>query len=80
MLFTIIFTRLVLDGIAGVKFLIELKPKHTIAIINAHFSFYRNLGLMLRKREENMQKDNYYKTKSIVWSYFVLGKKHFKDL
>ena len=80
MLFTIIFTRLVLDGIAGVKFLIELKPKHTIAIINAHFSFYRNLGLMLRKRQENVQKDNYYKTKSIVWSCYVLGKKHFKDL
>ena len=80
MLFTIIFTRLVLDGIAGIKFLIEVKPKHTIAIINAHFSFYRNLRSMLSKRKKNMQKDNYYKTKSIVWSCYVLGKKHFKDL
>lgn len=79
-LVTIIFTRLVLDGIAGVKFLFELKPKHTIAIINAHFSFYRNLGSILDKRKNNIPKENYYKTDSIVWSCYVLGKKLFKDL
>ena len=79
-LIPIIFIRLVLDGIAGVKFLFEFRPKHTLAIINAHFSFYAHLKLMLQKRKKNTQKNNYYKTNSIVWSCYVLGKKYYKNL
>ena len=79
-LFPIIFMRLVLDGIAGVKFLFDLKPKHTVAIVHAHFSFYRNLNAMLKKRKGIHQKNNYYKIESVVWSYFILGKKYFKNL
>ncbi|PTM06103.1 MAG: dTDP-Rha--alpha-D-GlcNAc-pyrophosphate polyprenol alpha-3-L-rhamnosyltransferase, partial [Bacteroidetes bacterium] len=41
-LFLLIFIRLALDGMAGLKFLLSLKPKHTFAIIKAHFSFYTN--------------------------------------
>lgn len=79
-LFLIIFSRLVLDGIAGVKFLVELRPKHTIAIIRAHFSFYYYLLIMIKKRKGVHQKNNYFMIKSIVWEYFVLGKKTYKDL
>ncbi len=79
-LFFIIFSRLVLDGIAGVKFLVELRPKHTIAIIRAHFSFYYYLLIMINKRKGVHQKNNYFILKSIVWEYFVLGKKTYKDL
>lgn len=79
-LFPIIFGRLILDGIAGVKFLTELRPIHTLAIIRAHFSFYYYLPKMLRKRKQSIQKNNYFNTKSIIWDYFVLGKKLFKDL
>ncbi|PCH78136.1 MAG: dTDP-Rha--alpha-D-GlcNAc-pyrophosphate polyprenol alpha-3-L-rhamnosyltransferase [Flavobacteriaceae bacterium] len=71
----LIFTRLVLDGIAGVKFMMELKPRHTFAIIRAHFGFYTMLSSMLKKRHATNQKTNYYLTKSIVWDYFVKGKK-----
>ena len=38
----VVFSRLLLDGIAGIKFLIELRPIHTWAIIKAHLSVYRN--------------------------------------
>lgn len=79
-LILIIFTRLILDGLAGIKFLFELRPKHTFVIIKAHFSFYYNLPKILNKRKGFKQKENYYSLKSIVWSYFVLGKKTFKDL
>jgi len=73
--FELIFTRLCLDGLAGVKYLFELKPLHTLAIIKAHFSFYGNLSKMLKKRATSQKKQNYYSTKSIVWDYYVQNKK-----
>ena len=79
-LFLIIFTRLVLDGIAGVKFLTELRPAHTFAILKAHFSFYANLPKMLKKRKLNIKKEHYFYTNSIVWQHYIKGIKVFKDL
>lgn len=78
--FRVIFTRLVLDGIAGIKFLFELKPKHTFAIIKAHFSFYRNLSKNLKKRKGLTLKSSYYQHKNIIWQYYVLGRKKFDEL
>ncbi len=69
--FTLIFIRLSLDGLAGIKYAFNLKPLHTLAIIKAHFSFYKQLVKMLKKRTKNPKKQDYYKTKSIVWSYFI---------
>lgn len=79
-LFPIIFVRLILDGIAGLKFLIELRPKHSLAVIRAHFSFYYNLIKMLKKRKTVTQKNHYYSIKSIVWSHYILGKKEYNNL
>ena len=76
----VIFSRLVLDGIAGVKFMIELRPIHTWAIIKAHFSFYKNFFKFLKKRKILSKKQNYNLHTSIVWQYFVLGRKKFEDL
>ncbi len=78
-LLPIIFTRLILDGIAGVKFLLELRPIHTFKIIEAHFSFYYYLPRMLKKRK-NIQRKKYYSIKNIVWKHYALGIKKFKDL
>ena len=78
--FRIISTRLVLDGIAGIKFLLELKPKHTLAIIKAHFSFYRNLSKNLKKRKNLKQKSSYYQHKNIIWQYYVLARKKYEEL
>ncbi len=78
--FFIIFSRLILDGIAGIKFAFSFKFTHTFAIIKAHFSFYANLFKFLKKRKQLTQKQNYYNVKSIIWNYFVLGKKTFDSL
>jgi len=78
-LLSTIFIRLVFDGIAGVFFLLKLKPIHTIAIIKAHFSFYSGLRGMLKKRKSN-NKENYFYTKSIVWQHFFKGVIEFKDV
>ena len=76
----VIFSRLALDGIAGVKFLIELKPFHTLAILKAHLSFYRNFFKILKKRKKLQKKQNYNLHTSIVWQYFILGRKKFENL
>lgn len=76
----VIFSRLVLDGIAGVKFMIELRPIHTWAILKAHFSFYKNFNKFLKKRKQLSKKQDYYLHISIVWQYFALSKKEYKDL
>ncbi len=46
----IIFLRLILDGIAGFKFLFEGNGKHFIAVIKAHFNFYVTFFTSLSKR------------------------------
>ena len=70
-LFFLILTRLILDGLAGIKFLSELKIAHIVAIIKAHFSFYKHLSGLLKQRKALIQTRNYYHKRSIVWAYFV---------
>lgn len=74
----IIFQRLVLDGIAGIKFIFEGKPIHTLAIIKAHFSFYTNFFKMKKKRKYSSQKrKDYFSEKSIVLNYFLKSRKKY---
>ena len=69
-----IFLRMVLDGVAGVRFFFQGKFKSTWAIIRAHFSFYRHFRHFYRKRQ-NPSLQQYYTIRSIVWKHFVKGKK-----
>ena len=76
----LILTRLLFDGVAGVKFLFDLKPNHTFAIVKAHFSFYKNLRSLLIYRKSSITKVNYYQRNSIVFDYFVNKKNNFRSL
>ena len=76
----VVFSRLILDGIAGIKFMFELRPIHTWAIIKAHFSFYANFLKFLGKRKKLQKKQDYNLHTSIVWQYFALGRKKFNEL
>ncbi len=67
----IVFSRLILDGIAAVRFLFQFKIGHAWAILRAHLSFYRHVPKMLRKRERQHFVEKYAITTSIVWSYYV---------
>ncbi len=78
--FPIIFVRLFLDGIAAIRFILQLKPVHCWAILRAHLSYYRHFGKMYKKREKANFIPLYYITKSIVWSYFVYQVKNFNIL
>lgn len=79
-LLSVIFIRMLLDGVAGAKFLIELRPIHTLAILRAHFSFYFYAYKMFKKRKLSLANNTYFYTKSIVFQYFIKGKKKFSDL
>jgi hypothetical protein len=79
-LLPIIFVRMILDGVAGVKFLFELRPIHTLAIIRAHVSFYYYLPKMFRKRKLSIQNNRYFLVNSIVWQHFIKKVSTFKAL
>jgi len=76
----LLFIRLILDGLAGFQFLIQGKWRHSLAIIKAHFSFYRLIPTYLKKRNKNCTPFKYYHIKSIVWNYFIRKNRTFKQL
>lgn len=85
-LFPRIFTRLVLDGVWGIRALFSWDWGTIWAIIRAHFAFYGKIGLWQQRRNElHAEKKpvlpgkGYYKG-SIVWEYFVKGTKIFSKL
>ncbi|MBN2638621.1 MAG: glycosyltransferase family 2 protein [Bacteroidales bacterium] len=77
----VIAARLFLDGIAGIKFLLDGHIKDMIAVIRAHFYFYRHLSRLRKKRKKLKQNDisQIYKG-NIVWAHYVKGIQKFSDL
>jgi GT2 family glycosyltransferase len=78
-LFSRLLIRMLLDGIAGIYFLAQGKPKHFMALLKAHYYFYRHFFKFYKKRE-SVQRNYYFKTKSIVFSYFLRSGKVFGDV
>ncbi|MCK8479727.1 glycosyltransferase family 2 protein [Psychroserpens algicola] len=76
-LFGIITIRLVLDGVAAMRFLINFKFSHLWAILRAHFSYYSLLPKLLKQRRQSQLVPNYYERTSILWSYFLKKRRHF---
>lgn len=78
-LLPVIFCRLVLDGIAGIQFVLQGKITQCMAIVNAHFSFYGSFSKFYKKRG-GRQSAKYYKVNSIVYKYFVQKRHTFTKL
>lgn len=77
----VILVRLILDGIAGIKFLLEGKVKDMTAIIRAHFYFYGHLTTLRKKRKKLKQYAvSQIYNGNIIWDYFVKGVQKFSDL
>ncbi|TQD34012.1 glycosyltransferase family 2 protein [Haloflavibacter putidus] len=75
-----IFLRMLLDGLAGIKFLIDRKPRHFLAILKAHASFYGNFTLFLKKRKTYNNKHIQPAFKAIVIAYYLYKKRYFEQL
>lgn len=80
-----IITRMILDGVAGMKFLFSGQINHFLAVIKAHYSFYTSLGATINKRKELKKHIKNYTTSavylhSIVADFYIRGKKTFKEI
>lgn len=78
-LFPIIFSRLVLDAIAAVRFLAQGEFQHFWAVPRAHFAFYSMLRSTISKRKSISQLP-YFKIKSVIFAYYIQSKKRFTEL
>lgn len=81
-----IFSRLLLDGLSGIRFLLKGLPNHTLAIIKSHFAYYYLLKKALQSRNQ-LQKDHSYSIsetliypKLILLEYFIKRRKTFNEL
>lgn len=79
-LWSILFSRMVWDGIAGLKFIVNGDFQHFFAIIKAHLDFYKKFKKMYDKRKDKQKITNYHEINSIVVNYFIKRKKTFKKL
>lgn len=77
-LFQVLFIRMILDGIAGAKFIFEGQFKHLISILKAHYSVYYQFFHFYKKRQK-IDFIKYYNLKSIVYHYYVNNVKFFKN-
>jgi len=82
--------RLILDGVAGIKFLLGGNADSTISIIKAHFAVYGSMGHTLRKKTMynrliNENRINHESSAgrysgSILIAYYLQGKKFFSEI
>ena len=80
-----LFIRFLLDGLAGLKFLLSGKFSHFLAVIKAHFSFYASFGNTLRKRKKLKTQIKQYTTtavylQSIIADYYLRKRKTFLEI
>jgi GT2 family glycosyltransferase len=80
----LLLTRLILDGIAGLKYLLNFEFKHCMAVIKAHWNFFFRYRFWENKSHYTQHKAflshaGVYK-KSIVKEFFISKKKTFSSL
>ena len=77
----LILIRMVLDGLAGLKYIGEGRFKHFVAILIAHGSFYARIPDTLKKRGKTKPvNDSIQYKKCLLWDYFIKGNKSFQKL
>ena len=84
-LFLILFSRMILDGLAAAMFLAKGRLSYFRAVLKAHFSFYKNFGELRKKRDlvKKIGERNPPKlimNKSIVFEFYVKGNKTYRSL
>ncbi|MHA6697604.1 glycosyltransferase family 2 protein [Chryseobacterium sp. A301] len=67
----LIFLRLCLDGIAGIRFGIQNGLPHLWAVVRAHFAFYKEAKETWKRRGAYQMK-KYYQSKWLIFRHFLL--------
>ncbi len=81
----IFLARMILDGVAAVKFLAGIQCREFWAVVKAHAAFYRNLPTLIKKRKETqklvvVKEHREIYSKSIMWKFFLQKKRKFSEL
>lgn len=80
-LWRVFIARLVLDGIAALKFLIDGGVMDMWAVIRAHGSFYAMIPALKRERGQDYPSDiSCMYRKNLVFEYFILKRRRFSQL
>lgn len=80
-LFLVFAWRLILDGIAGLKFLLDGNWKDAFAVIKAHYHFYAAIGSLKEKRKHlKHKKVNQIYQRNIVYEHFIKKINSFNQL
>ena len=85
-LFGVLIIRMILDGLAGIKFIFDFKFRHVIAIVSAHLSFYKYFPRIARQRMELSQTSSRSRRligiyqRPVVFDFYLFGKKRFENL
>lgn len=66
----ILFTRMLLDGIASFYFAYKNGVPHFWAVARGHYGFYIQIPGTLKRRQK-FQKENYYQTKWLIFKHFL---------
>jgi len=80
----VLFIRKILDGVAAIQYLFKGKPAFFMAVIKAHRDFKRLWKMEYRDFSQVTHPDpakiaGWY-NRSIVFNYFIRGRKRFGDL
>lgn len=76
----VLFIRMLLDGVAGVKFLLSAEFGNFLAVLKAHGAFYQNYSRMYKKRQLDVKMPGEIYQDSIVIQNYLKGKKTFRSL
>lgn len=79
-LFSIIFIRLILDGISSLKFLKDGNVQDFFAVAKAHFSFYSMIPYLSKKRNGSYGAFEKLNDFSVVWRYFAKKQKTYSEI
>lgn len=84
-LFGKLFYRMLLDGMAGVRFFIRGEWKHLGSVFNAHMALYKRLPILLKQRKEIRRTASKYNASglykgNILWARYFKGIAKFSEL
>ena len=84
-LFPKLIYRMLLDGLAAVRFIALREWKHLASVFNAHMALYKRLPILLKQRKEIHQNKGKTNTSglyqgSIIWARYFKGVTKFKAL
>lgn len=83
-LFLKIFYRMILDGVAAIRFLFRREFQNFWAVVKAHGIFYASIPSLLKKRKNCIPSERVQLkgmiNKSLIWSFFVQKKSKFSDI